>query len=109
MNRSTETGFADTFDQLDQGGSFQGSARATHKHDQSQERGVADQRQEIIPVAGHQDVVVIIRVSEDFVVLGCRRQHLSQADDLIAHCFQGEGGIFGNIVVEEENHASVCI
>jgi hypothetical protein len=109
VNRSTETGFADTFDQLDQGGSFQGSAGATHQDDQSRERGVADQRQEVIPVAGDQDVVVGIRVSEDFVVRRCRRQDFTQPDDLVAHRFQGEGGIFGDVVVEKESHASVRI
>jgi hypothetical protein len=109
VNRSPETGFADTFDQLDQGGSFQGSARATHQDDQSGERSVADQRQEIIPVTGDQDVAVVIRESEDFVVLGCRRQDLSQMDDLVAHRFQSKGGIFGDVVVKEEDHASVCI
>ena len=49
VNRSTETGFADTFDQLDQGGSFHGSAGATHHDDQSGERGVTDQRQVVTP------------------------------------------------------------
>jgi hypothetical protein len=107
--RATETGLADTFDQLDQGSSFQGSAGATYQDDQPRERRVADQRQEVIAVAGHQNVVAGIRVSEDFAIRGCCWQDFTQADDLMAHCFQSEGRILGDVVVEEESHASVCI
>ena len=48
VNRSTKTGLADTFAQLNQGGSLQGSTGATHQDDQSREWGVIDQRQEVI-------------------------------------------------------------
>jgi hypothetical protein len=109
MNRSAETGFADSFDQLDQGGSFEGSARATHKNDQARERGVSDQRQKVISVARHQDVVVVIRISEHLFIAGGRRQDFAQADDVVIHRFQRIGCIFGDIMVEEKNHASVCI
>ena len=68
MNRSAEAGFADSFDELNQGGSFQRSARATHQDDQAGERRVADQRQEVVAIACHQNVVVGVRVAKNFVV-----------------------------------------
>lgn len=83
--------------------------RTTHKNDETREWGVADQGQEVIPVAGHQDVVAVIRVSEHVLIPGGRRQDFTQADDLVVHRFQCIRCIFGDIMVEEENHASGCI
>jgi hypothetical protein len=51
MYRPRQIGFAHTFDQLDQGGSFQSSVSAAHQDDQSKKWRFANQRQEIIPVA----------------------------------------------------------
>ena len=52
MNCSAKSGFAAPFDQLDQAGSLQRSARATDQHDQTRERIVANQRQKIVAIAG---------------------------------------------------------
>ena len=63
----------------------------------------------VVAVACHQNMVVGVRVAKDFVIGRGGRQDFSQSNDFVAHRFQGEGGIFGHIMVEEEGHAPVCI
>ena len=104
-----ETGIADSFDELNQSGSFQRSAWTTHKDDQTGVRCVADQRQEVVAAASDQNVPVGIHLSEDFVIGRRCRQDFSQSEAFVLQRFQGEGGIFGHVVVEEEVHAPVCI
>lgn len=48
MDRAAQSGFANSFDQLDQAGAFRGSARATDEHDQTGERRFGDQSEKVV-------------------------------------------------------------
>ena len=51
----------------------------------------------------------VIRLREVLPTTTRDEDVLRYANDLVVHCFQCIGCIFGDIMVEEENHASVCI